>query len=71
MKKLAFILVAAIAALFSEAAYADDYRSRPITIVNVFGPGSGNGRVLGRADPVQNTSLVADQRYSPASPAIT
>ena len=46
MKKLAFILVAAIAAFFSAAACADDYPSRPITIVNVFGPGSGSDRFL-------------------------
>ena len=45
MKKLAFILVAAIAAFFSAAAYAADYPSRPITIVNVFGPGSGSDTV--------------------------
>ena len=45
MKKLAFILVAAIAAFFSAAAYADDYPSRPITIVKVFGPGSGSDTV--------------------------
>ena len=41
MKKLVLILVAAGAALFSAALYADDYPSRPLTIVNVFGPGSG------------------------------
>ena len=43
MKKLAFILVAA--AFFIAAAHADDYPSRPITIVNVFGPGSGSDTV--------------------------
>src|SRR6516164_4939858 len=45
MKKLAFILVTAIAAFFSAAAYADDYPSRPITIVNVFGPGSASDTI--------------------------
>ena len=45
MKKLTFILVAAVAALFSAALYADDYPSRPITIVNVFGPGSASDTI--------------------------
>src|SRR5262249_34702708 len=42
MKKLAFVLAAAVAALFGAGLHADDYPSRPITIVNVFGPGSGS-----------------------------
>ena len=45
MKKLLFILVAAAAALFSAALYADDYPSRPITIVAVFGPGSASDTI--------------------------
>jgi tripartite-type tricarboxylate transporter receptor subunit TctC len=45
MKKLAFILVAALAALFSGALYADNFPSRPITIINPFGPGSGSDTV--------------------------
>src|SRR6516164_8244660 len=45
MKKLVLILVAAGAALFSAALYADDYPSRPLTIVNVFGPGSGSDTI--------------------------
>src|SRR5215813_5691302 len=45
MKKLLLILVAAGAALFSAALYPDDYPSRPITIVNVFGPGSGSDTI--------------------------
>ena len=45
MKKLTFILVAAVAALFSGALYADDYPSRPITFVAVFGPGSASDTI--------------------------
>ncbi len=40
MKKLLLVLVAAMAALFSEALRADTYPSKPITLVAVFGPGS-------------------------------
>src|ERR1700751_1668055 len=45
MKRLTFILVAAAAALFSAALRADDYPSRPITVVNVFGPGSARDTI--------------------------
>ena len=45
MKKLLLILVASAAALFSAALYADDYPSRPITIVAVFGPGSASDTI--------------------------
>lgn len=45
MKKLAFILVAAVAALFSAALYAEDYPSRPVTIIAVFGPGSASDTI--------------------------
>ena len=45
MTKLLLILVAAAAALFSPALYADDYPSRPITIVAVFGPGSASDTI--------------------------
>jgi tripartite-type tricarboxylate transporter receptor subunit TctC len=45
MKKLCLILVAAGAALFSPALRADDYPSKPITLVNAFGPGSGSDTV--------------------------
>jgi tripartite-type tricarboxylate transporter receptor subunit TctC len=46
MKKLLLTLVAVAATLlFSAALYADDYPSRPITIVNVFGPGSGSDTI--------------------------
>src|ERR1700758_5010474 len=45
MKRLTFILVAAAAALFSATLCADDYPSRPITIVAVFGPGSASDTI--------------------------
>ena len=40
MKRLLLILMAAGAALYSPALRADNYPSKPITLVNVFGPGS-------------------------------
>jgi tripartite-type tricarboxylate transporter receptor subunit TctC len=42
---LLLILVAAAAALFSAGLRADDYPSRPITIVAVFGPGSASDTI--------------------------
>ena len=45
MKKLLLILVAAGAALFSPALRADDYPSKPITLVAVFGPGSASDTI--------------------------
>jgi tripartite-type tricarboxylate transporter receptor subunit TctC len=42
MKKLTFILVAAVTALFSAALGAEEYPSRPITLIAVFGPGSAS-----------------------------
>jgi len=45
MKKLLFTLAAAAAILFSPSLYADDYPSRPITIVAVFGPGSASDTI--------------------------
>jgi tripartite-type tricarboxylate transporter receptor subunit TctC len=44
MKKLA-IIAAAAAALFSTALRADEYPSRPITFVSVFGPGSASDTI--------------------------
>jgi len=44
MKKLA-VVVAAVATLFSTALRADDYPSRPITFVSVFGPGSASDTI--------------------------
>ena len=45
MKRLAFTLVVAVAALSSAALAADDYPSRPITLVAVFGPGSASDTI--------------------------
>jgi len=45
MRKSLLVLVAAMSALFSAALYANDYPSRPVTIVNVFGPGGGSDTV--------------------------
>jgi tripartite-type tricarboxylate transporter receptor subunit TctC len=45
MKKLALIVVAAAAALFGTPLRADDFPSRPITFVAVFGPGSSSDTV--------------------------
>ena len=52
MKKSAFILVAAAAAIFSQVLWADDYPSRPVTITAVFGPGSASDTIA---------RIVADQ----------
>jgi tripartite-type tricarboxylate transporter receptor subunit TctC len=66
MKKLAFILVAAIAAFFSAAAHADDYPSRPVTIVNVFGPGSGSDTVsriiADKLGPALGQTIIVEDR---------
>jgi tripartite-type tricarboxylate transporter receptor subunit TctC len=45
MKKLALILVAAAAAIFGTPLRADDFPSRPITFVSVFGPGSASDTI--------------------------
>jgi tripartite-type tricarboxylate transporter receptor subunit TctC len=45
MKKLCVILAAASAVLFSPALRADDYPSKPITIVAVFGAGSASDTI--------------------------
>jgi tripartite-type tricarboxylate transporter receptor subunit TctC len=44
MKKLALVL-AAVAALYATVLRADDYPSRPITFVSVFGPGSASDTI--------------------------
>jgi tripartite-type tricarboxylate transporter receptor subunit TctC len=52
MKKLLLVFVAATAALFALYARADDFPSRPITFVAVFGPGSASDtlcRIIGVA----------------------
>jgi tripartite-type tricarboxylate transporter receptor subunit TctC len=45
MKKFVFILVMALVTLFSTALRADDYPTRPITLVAVFGPGSASDTI--------------------------
>ena len=45
MKKLHVVAVAAVAALFSTALRADNFPSRPITFVAVFGPGSASDTI--------------------------
>ena len=42
MRKFLLIVAAAAATSFSAALYADDYPSRPITMISVFGPGSAS-----------------------------
>jgi len=52
MKKLLFVLVAAVAALFALHARADDFPNRPITFVPPFGAGSASDticRIIGDA----------------------
>ena len=45
MKRLCLILIAAATAMFSAALYADEFPSRPITMVAVFGPGSASDTI--------------------------
>ena len=45
MRKLLLVVVSAAAALFSAAVYADNYPSRPVTMVAVFGPGSASDTI--------------------------
>ncbi len=56
MRKLWFILIAAATVMFSAALYADDYPTRPITMVAVFGPGSASDTIC---------RILAD-KFSPA-----
>jgi tripartite-type tricarboxylate transporter receptor subunit TctC len=66
MKKLLLILVAAAAALFSAGLRADDYPSRPITIVAVFGPGSASDticRIIGdKLGPALGQPVIVEDR---------
>src|ERR1700741_4322695 len=45
MKRLLLVLVAVVAAVFGSALYADDFPSRPITFVAVFGAGSASDTI--------------------------
>ena len=66
MKKSAFILVTAVAALFSAALYADEYPSRPITLVAVFGPGSASDTICriiaDKLSPMLGQPIVVEDR---------
>jgi len=66
MKRLTLIVVAALAALIGGAAYAEDYPSRPITIVNVFGPGSASDTlcriIADRLSPMLGQPVVIEDR---------
>src|SRR3974390_139549 len=66
MKKLTFILVAAVAGLFSAALSADEFPSRPITLVAVFGPGSASDtlcRIIGdKLSPALGQPVVVEDR---------
>ena len=66
MKKLLLVLVAAVAAVFALYARADDFPSRPITFVPVFGPGSASDtvcRIIGDQLSVElKQSIVVEPR---------
>ena len=66
MKKLTFILVAAVAALFSTAVSADEYPSRPITLVAVFGPGSASDTlcriIADKLSPLLGQPVIVEDR---------
>jgi tripartite-type tricarboxylate transporter receptor subunit TctC len=66
MKKLVLVLVATAAALFGLYARADDFPSRPITFVAVFGAGSASDticRIIGDALSKElNQSVVVEPR---------
>jgi len=66
MKKLTFIFVAAVVALFSAALYADDYPTRPITFVAVFGPGSASDTICriiaDKLSPVLEQPIIVEDR---------
>src|SRR6516162_10728531 len=66
MKKLIFVCATALTALFSTALYADDYPSRPITIVNVFGPGSASDTICriiaDKLSPILGQPIVVEDR---------
>ncbi len=66
MRRLAVILVTAAVGLFSAALYAEDYPTRPITIVAVFGPGSASDticRIIGdKLSPMLSQPVVVEDR---------
>jgi len=66
MKKFAFILVTALATLFNTALRADDYPTRPITLVAVFGPGSASDTICriiaNELSPMLGQPIVVEDR---------
>jgi tripartite-type tricarboxylate transporter receptor subunit TctC len=66
MRRLLLVVVAAAAALFSAALHADDYPSRPITMVNVFGPGSASDTlcriIADKLGPALGQPIVVEDR---------
>jgi tripartite-type tricarboxylate transporter receptor subunit TctC len=66
MKKFAFILVTALAALCNTALRADDYPTRPITLVAVFGPGSASDTICriiaDKLSPMLGQPIVVEDR---------
>ena len=66
MRKSLLVLVVAMNALLSAALYADDYPSRPVTIVNVFGPGGGSDTVsriiANKLGPALGQSVIVEDR---------
>ena len=66
MKKLAFILITTLAALLNTALRADDYPTRPITLVAVFGPGSASDTICriiaDRLSPLLGQPVIVEDR---------
>ncbi len=66
MKKLLLVLITTTTALFSAALYAEDYPTRPITIVNPFGAGSASDtldRIIGdKLGPALGQPIVIEDR---------
>jgi tripartite-type tricarboxylate transporter receptor subunit TctC len=66
MKKFAFIFVTALATLFNTALRADDYPTRPITLVAVFGPGSASDTICriiaNELSPMLGQPIVVEDR---------
>src|SRR5215475_4841487 len=66
MKKLTLVVVAAVAALISSAVYAAEYPTRPVTIVNVFGPGSASDTicriVADKLSPLLGQPIIVEDR---------
>ena len=65
-KKFAFIFVTALATLLNTALRADDYPTRPITLVAVFGPGSASDTICriiaNELSPMLGQPIVVEDR---------